>query len=119
MQKILTTAVCASCRLAEGKLELFQNDSARKGLDEELTLLCTNCQNSSIFHTSNYFKYGGRRLEVNIRLIHGVLETGNGQCSLLDLPPPVSKNAYSDTINKIEQCYSTVVENSLEKTAKI
>ena len=71
-------------------MELFQNDSARKGLDEELTLLCTNCQNSSIFHTSNYFKYGGRRLEVNIRLIEGVLETGNGQCSFLDLPPPVS-----------------------------
>ena len=50
LQKILTkAAVCASCRLAKGKLELFQNDSARKGLDEELTLLCTNCQNDLFF----------------------------------------------------------------------
>ena len=122
-ESLSRTAVCASWKSQDGKLELFQNDSVRRGLDEELTLICTNCKHTCSFNTSKIAKDGSSRAEVNSRLIQGGLDAGNGLtslkklCSSLDLPPPLSKNAYFDTVKKIEKCYSTVVESSLCKAA--
>jgi len=45
-------------------------------------LICTNCQHAGSFHSSKEAKDGSRRPEVNIRLVQGGLETGNGLTSL-------------------------------------
>ena len=117
-------AICGSCKSPKGKLILLQADGKRVGLDEELILKCTNCQETTLFRTSPRMKTAiGKSSEVNFRCAQAGIETGLGLtnlqklCTAFDLPLPLSHAAYNDLMKKCECCYSNEADASLKKAA--
>ena len=117
-------AICKTCKNPNSHLKLFQDDSKRIGLHEKLFFQCTSCGETTFFETSS--KLGAPRQghsEVNMRLVHGGLTTGNGLsslkklCAALNLPPPISKRSYNNHLLKLELAASSTAEDCLANAA--
>ena len=125
-QALTTAAICSICRNANGKLQLRQDNSRRKGLHEFFLLKCTNCKHEVSFESGNKsgIKRGGGSAEVNLRMVQGGLMTGNGLaslqkiCSIMNLPSPVTSRAYNESLKEIESITKEVGDLSLQMAAK-
>ena len=74
---ILDASICKNCRDLKSKLQLWQDNNKRCGLQERLFLKCSVCEHKVFFNTSK--KVGGKsggRSEVNIRMVQAGLATG-------------------------------------------
>ena len=123
LQKFLIeSAVCSSCRSPKGKLILWQDDSKRQGLKENIFSVCSNCKTKVFFSTSKSLSGASRQAEVNVRCVQAGLSSGNGLasleniCGIFNLPKPVTSKNYSTTLNLLSK--SSVAEaNSVMMTS--
>ena len=119
-------AVCRLCKDPKGTLQLWQDNSKRRGLHEVLFWKCSNCdKETDSFSTSPFVNNDKMDVsEINIRLTQGGVESGNGLaglskiCCALDVPPPVTTNAFSAILKKITTSYQKEAQESLCKAAK-
>ena len=123
LKKSLESAViCKHCRSRKSKMKLFQLPSARKGLAEHLILRCTCCGHENNFMSSRKStlkeKKSANAYDINIRSTYasqGMGQVGLGKfCGLLEMPPPVAKEAYNNLMTKI----SFVAVQNAEKVMK-
>ena len=75
LQEVITAAaVCCSCKSHKGTLQLWQDNSKRKGLHETLLLRCMNCHKEFPCETGNRLGgKGGGGTKINVRLTQGGL----------------------------------------------
>ena len=120
---ISKAAICSSCRKPNSKLGLYRNNSAREGLSESLFLKCSTCKVATQLSTSKRLGgKGGRSHEVNRRaaLASGQLgHAGLSQfCAVMNLQPPVAKEAYKKHIVQIEKATKSNAEAVMKDAAK-
>lgn len=120
---ISTAEICSSCRKPNSKLGLYQNNSAREGLSESLFLKCSACKVMTQLSTSKRLGgKGGGSHEVNRRaaLASGQLgHAGLSQfCAVMNLPPPVAKEAYKKHLIQIEKATKSNAEEVMKDAAK-
>lgn len=108
-EQINSATVCRNCTKTDSKLIIQQNNERKNGLAEELIFKCNRCSHEVNFPTSR--RLGGQNygaFEVNRRSVIATLSTGGGLstlqnfCTQMNLPSPVTSNAFHDHLNKIE-----------------
>lgn len=109
---ISTAAICSSCRKATSKLRLYQKNSEREGLSESLFLKCSSCEVVTPLSTSKRLAgKGGGSHEVNRRSALASCQFGHAGlsqfCAVMNLPPPVAKEAYNKHLIQIEKATKT------------
>ena len=97
---ISDACICSSCRDPNSKLRLLQDDTKRDGLAESLYLKCSQCESVTPLSTSRKLGgQGGGAHEVNRRSVIAAHQWGRAGlskfCGKMDLPPPVTSNAYN------------------------
>ena len=125
LTSLSSAAVCRLCKDPKGTLQLWQDNSKRRGLHEVLFWKCGNCNEETDPFNSSPFLNNDKKdsSEVNVRLIQGGIESGNGLtglsklCCSLDIPAPVTTNAFQSTMKKLTTSYQEEAQISLGKAA--
>ena len=73
---ISEAAICSRCKSSKSRLELWQDDTKRCGLDEWLFTKCSECCHIVRFQSSK--KSENRFSEINIRSVNSGIISGNG-----------------------------------------
>jgi hypothetical protein len=120
---ISTAAVCSSCRKATSKLRLYQKNSEREGLSESLFLKCSYCKVETPLATSKRLGgKGGGSHEVNRRAAMALCQVGHAGlsqfCAVMNLPPPVAKEAYKKHLIQIEKATKSNAEEVMKDAAE-
>ena len=120
---ISTAAICSSCRKPNSKLELYQNNCAREGLSESLFLKCSACKVVTQLSTSKRLGgRGGGSHEVNRRAVLASGKLGHAGlsqfCGVMNLPPPMAKEAYQNHLIQIEKATKSNAEEVMKDAAK-
>ena len=104
---ISDACICSSCRDPNSKLRLLQDDTKRDGLAESLYLKCSQCESVTPLSTSRKLGgQGGGAHEVNRRSVIAAHQWGRAGlskfCGKMDLPPPVTSNAYNKQLKQVK-----------------
>ena len=126
LSSLNAASVCRLCKDYRGTLQLWQDNSKRRGLNEVLFWKCSNCgEETDPFRTSPFLNNDTKDTsEINVRLIQGGIESGNGLtglsklCCALDIPAPVTSNAFNSTMKKLTTSYQKEAQESLCKAAQ-
>ena len=73
---ISEAAICSKCKSPKSRLELWQDDTKKCGLDEWLFTKCSEC--CHIIRLQSKKKYENRFSEINIRSANAGIISGNG-----------------------------------------
>ena len=90
---------CKICLKKKATFTLFSDEEKRDGLSLKLSLKCSSCLNVVSFNTSKKIKEGA--FEVNRRSVLAVNTLKGGRkslasfCGMMNMPPPVTNNAYN------------------------
>ena len=120
LQKLLDSVVCAKCK--SGKVMMKENTGRKMGLAASFTFECSTCTKGCEMYTSPRSE-NSRSYEINRRMVLGLLEIGAGKssleklCSILNMPPAMSDDAYNDTLTKIKDALEKEASISMEKAA--
>ena len=109
-EALTTAAVCSSCRNPKARLLILQENKKREGLSEKLIIKCNNCEAVTPMSTSRKLGgKGGGAAEVNRRAVMAAMSSGGGHatlqklCTDLNLPEPVTSNAYQQHLVQIDK----------------
>ena len=103
---ISEAAICSKCKSSKSRLELWQDDTKRCGLDEWLFTKCSEC--SHIVRLQSIKKCENRFSEINIRSVNAGIISGNGISNMpkimshLNLPRLVTSTSYNNIPKKYQ-----------------
>ena len=106
---ISEAAICSKCKSSKSRLELWQDDTKRCGLDEWLFPKCS--EYCHILRLQSSKKCENRLSEINIRSVNAGIISGNGISNMpkimshLNLPRLVTSTSY----NNIPKKYQLIV----------
>ena len=101
----------------------------KEGLCQSLVVNCSVCGFSKSFRTSRRQSYvtrskaGKRYCDVNLRTVLAMREIGKGYeglskfCTVMNMPPPMSKTSYDNCVDEIHWAYELEKGVSLQKVA--
>lgn len=112
--------ICPHCKSSHVKLQ--ENKNGKMGFASEFAVVCSEvrCQFQHQFYSS---KKTGRAFEINRRSVLGARNTSVGRQGLvkfsavMDMPPPMNSNAYTDTVKVIANAAEEVAQASMAKAA--
>ena len=112
--------ICPSCKSSH--VQLQENKKGKMGFASEFVVVCSDahCQFQYQFSSS---KKTGHAFEVNRRSVLGARNIGVGRQGLvkfsavMDMPPPMNSNAYTDTVKVIANAAEEVAQESMAKAA--
>ena len=114
------SCVCRACKL--GNLILKENFAKKMGLASLLVLECDTCSKVTEIYSSATCK-DSRAFEINRRAVLGFLEIGCGKaalntfCSMLNMPMPMTDEAYNDSLKSVKQVLEAEATESMKKAA--
>ena len=115
LNEIISSTLCCQCK--SNSLQLYQNDAARKGLNEPLVVYCHNCNFQNEYSTSCKSNTNTKVSDVNLRGTLAIISAGGGHsslkkfCSTMDLPAPVTSHPYNSHVKKL----SAICEKQCQK----
>lgn len=120
---LVSATECKYCKL-EGTLTVKEDEGARQGLACKLSVVCSECNFSHEFWSSN--KTGGF-FDINIKSVYGLRSIGKGSVSgrtlfgMLDLPdPPQRFERYNPMfINSLEKIAEASMIKATEETVEL
>ena len=119
-----TACICSKCKI--GKLQLKEDVERKMGLSSMLILECQFCQKVTESHTSPKCDIKcSQAFEINRRAILGMLEIGGGRkslekiCAILNLPAPMAKEAYNDSLKALKDVIEMQATESMNNAAKL
>ena len=101
---ISEAAICSKCKSSKSRLELWQDDTKRCGLDEWLFTKCS--EYCHILRLQSSKKCENRFSEINIRSVNAGIISGNGISNMqkimshLNLPRLVTSTSYNNILKK-------------------
>ena len=101
---ISEAAICSKCKSSKSRLELWQDDTKRCGLDEWLFPKCS--EYCHILRLQSSKKCENRFSEINIRSVNAGIISGNGISNMqkimshLNLPRLVTSTGYNNILKK-------------------
>jgi len=114
------SCVCRGCKL--GNLILRENFMRKMGLASLLVLECDTCSKVSEIYSSATCK-DSRAFEINRRAVLGFLEIGGGKtalnnfCAMLNMPTPMTNEAYNDSLKSVKKALEAEATESMKKAA--
>ena len=101
---ISEAAICSKCKSSKSRLELWQDDTKRCGVDERLFTKCSEC--CHIVRLQSSKKCENRFSEINIQSVNTGIISGNGISNMqkimshLNLPRLVTSTGYNNILKK-------------------
>jgi hypothetical protein len=123
-KNIVFTAIqeCVVCKICGGKVKI--TSTIVYGLSEKIGILCESCGEVSSTRNSAMLGEKKNTPEINSRFIYSMRTIGKGLsgaktfCGVMDLPPPITLNAYNSIIKHVKEASSIVAKNSMDAAVK-
>ena len=116
---IRSSAICKNCK-SPSTLTLMKDTSMKRGLAEHFHLMCSICESSTKFSSSNRTK-NDKCYEVNLRSVNASLPIGHAGlskfCTKMNLPQPVTSKPYTYLSRKLEKSGETSAEIIMKEAA--
>ena len=129
LSKVLSLLACPSCKNV-CCLELSDVSAKKLGFSSFLRIKCDVCDFLHEFYTSPQVstsldkrRRGKNAMEINVRTIYSFRNIGIGHvlilklCGYLNMPPPMAKDSYDHTANRIKVACKQVAEKSMSEAA--
>ena len=117
---IISSAICKNCKNPRSKLTLLST-CKKSGLAEHFRLVCSVCQSTTKFSTSNKANHD-QSYEVNLRSVNASLPIGHAGlskfCTKMNLPQPVTSKPYNYLSKKLEKSGTISAERIMKEAAE-
>lgn len=100
---------------------LTLSEEQRHGLHSQLFLMCATCGYENKFGTG---PKTGKTADNNVRFVYAMRQLGKGRqaarrfCATMNMPPPLSKDAYADHNRRLQHALQEVAQDSMCNAAK-
>lgn len=115
---ISSFSLCPNCRCKS--LSLCENLEERKGWASNLSIICTKCQFSNSFYTSDKVD---NKFECNVRLCYAMRSIGKAHkaselfSTIMNMPPPLA--TFQKYLPELHQATQKVCETSMTHAGKV
>lgn len=117
-QAIGQIGICTTCR---APLTLKEDMVTRRGLISKLSISCTQCDSEAVVSDP----YAVETKSLNTRSVLAMREIGRGRSSLdhflglMDLPPPVTTNSYSEHNRRLAKVSMAAAEANMQAASAV